>query len=209
MLYLQPWLRQQIGSTMARGAQRDGSAVEGTDTMVAPAAERVGAATVRASALLPGLPALFGGARVPLVLRTAGEGWCCRSPAGANSGGTPRPSQRPTAASRGPFFRRRPPGTPFLACRADSRKTPGGLRGVSRPSQGRLRASLSAAAVVARGAAAHSPFHGSEISIPASSKSRTLRVATAMSRDRAIAAIWQSATGIGRPTRRRAAAISA
>ena len=59
------------------------------------------------------------------------------------------------------------------------------------------------------GAAAHSPFHGSEMSIPASSKSRTLRVATAMSRDRAIAAIWQSATGIGRPTRRRAAAISA
>ena len=61
MLYLQPWLRQQLGWTMAREAQRDGSAVEGTDTMVAPAAERVGAATVRASALLPGLPALFGG----------------------------------------------------------------------------------------------------------------------------------------------------
>ena len=39
MLYLQPWLRQQLDSTMAQEAQRDGSAVEGTRTMVAPAAE--------------------------------------------------------------------------------------------------------------------------------------------------------------------------
>lgn len=46
---------------MAQEVQRDGSAAERTETMVAPAAERVGAATVRASALLPGLAALFGG----------------------------------------------------------------------------------------------------------------------------------------------------
>ena len=39
------------------------------------------------------------------------------------------------------------------------------------------------------GRTAHAAVHGSTISIPMSSKSRTLRVATAMSRDAAIAAI--------------------
>ena len=38
----------------------------------------------------------------------------------------------------------------------------------------------------------HALFHESNISIPMSSKSRTLRVATAMPNERAIAAIWQS-----------------
>ena len=58
-------------------------------------------------------------------------------------------------------------------------------------------------------AATHAPLHGSVTLIPASAKSLTLRVATAIPRDRAIAAIWQSATGIGRPNWRRTAAISA
>ena len=53
------------------------------------------------------------------------------------------------------------------------------------------------------------PIHGSITSMPVSEKSPTFRVATAMPSERAIAAIWQSASGIGRPMRRRAAAISA
>ena len=43
------------------------------------------------------------------------------------------------------------------------------------------------------GRTAHSAAQGSTTSIPIFSKSRTLRVATAMLRDAAIAAIWQSA----------------
>ena len=97
MLYLQPWLRQQIDSTMAQEAQRDGSAVEGTETMVAPAAERVGAVTVRASALLPGLPALFGG---PGAARAAhgGRGVALPQPSGREFRRYPVPL---TGADRG------------------------------------------------------------------------------------------------------------
>ena len=43
--------------------------------------------------------------------------------------------------------------------------------------------------------------HGSIISMPVSEESPTFRVATAMQREFAIAAIWQSAPGIGRPMR--------
>lgn len=50
----------------------------------------------------------------------------------------------------------------------------------------------------------HALFHGSNISIPMSSKSRTLRVATAMPHERVIAAIWQSAWETGCPRIRRA-----
>ena len=60
-----------------------------------------------------------------------------------------------------------------------------------------------------RGHAAHAVAQGSTISTPISSKSRTLRVATAIPRHRAIAAIWQSAGAMGRPAERRPAAISA
>ena len=56
--------------------------------------------------------------------------------------------------------------------------------------------------------AAYAP-HGLEISIAISWKSRMLRVATAMSRDRAVAAIWQSPSPTGRPSRPRVATISA
>ena len=42
-----------------------------------------------------------------------------------------------------------------------------------------------------------------------SSKSRTFRVATAMLRERAVAAIWQSAGATERPAERRMAAMSA
>jgi hypothetical protein len=49
--------------------------------------------------------------------------------------------------------------------------------------------------------------HGSWIPHP--SKSDTFRVAMAAPRDAAIAAIWASACEIGRPARRRAAAIGA
>ena len=59
------------------------------------------------------------------------------------------------------------------------------------------------------GGSLHPPAHGSTGSAPISSKSRTLRVATAMPRARAIAAIWPSAWETGRPARRRAATISA
>ena len=59
------------------------------------------------------------------------------------------------------------------------------------------------------GATGHGGDQGSMISTPRFSKSRTLRVATVMPRERAIAAIWQSAGVIGRPAERRAAAISA
>ena len=57
------------------------------------------------------------------------------------------------------------------------------------------------------GRPAHRPAQGSRISIPMPSKSRTFRVATAMPRDAAIAAIWQSAGATGRPAARRTAAI--
>ena len=57
--------------------------------------------------------------------------------------------------------------------------------------------------------AAHAAVHGLTTSMSISSKSLTLRVATAMPRERAIAAIWQSAGGSVRPTERRMAAISA
>ena len=59
------------------------------------------------------------------------------------------------------------------------------------------------------GRSAHKPSQGLNISIPMSSKSRTLRVATAIPRERAIAAIWQSACVIGLPRWRRTAAIPA
>ena len=45
--------------------------------------------------------------------------------------------------------------------------------------------------------------------MPESPKSRTLRVTTAMPREQAMAAIWQSASGIGLPIARRVEAISA
>ncbi len=54
-----------------------------------------------------------------------------------------------------------------------------------------------------------SAVHGLTISMSISSKSLTLRVATAMPRDRAIAAIWQSTGGTGRPAERRMSAIIA
>ena len=50
---------------------------------------------------------------------------------------------------------------------------------------------------------------GSSSSVPVSSKSATFRVATAMPRERAIAAIWPSASDSGRPLARRTATISA
>ena len=59
------------------------------------------------------------------------------------------------------------------------------------------------------GCAAHAAVQGSTTSTPTSPKSRTFRVATAMPRERAIAAIWQSAGAMGRPAERRPAAISA
>ena len=59
------------------------------------------------------------------------------------------------------------------------------------------------------GRPAHAVVHGSTTSMSRASKSRTLRVATAMSRERAMAAIWQSAGAMGRPVERRAAAMSA
>ena len=59
------------------------------------------------------------------------------------------------------------------------------------------------------GRSAHAPSQGLKISIPISSKSRTLRVATAMPCERAIAAIWQSAGETTRPANRRLAAICA
>ena len=59
------------------------------------------------------------------------------------------------------------------------------------------------------GRAAHPAVQGSTTSMPMSTKSRTLRVATVMPRERAIAAIWQSAGWVGRPAERRLAAISA
>ena len=49
---------------------------------------------------------------------------------------------------------------------------------------------------------AHACVHGSITSMPASAKSRTLRVAAAMARERAMAALWQSAFGIGLPIAR-------
>lgn len=55
----------------------------------------------------------------------------------------------------------------------------------------------------------HSQPHGLITSTPQPSKSRVLRVATGIPAARAIAAIWQSASGIGRPDDRRPAAISA
>ena len=45
------------------------------------------------------------------------------------------------------------------------------------------------------GRAAHAAVHGLTVSMSISSKSLTLRVATALSRERATAAIWQSAGG--------------
>ena len=59
------------------------------------------------------------------------------------------------------------------------------------------------------GPAVHAPVQGSTISMPVSSKSRTLRVTTAKPRDRAMAAIWQSAGATGRPAERRRTVISA
>ena len=56
---------------------------------------------------------------------------------------------------------------------------------------------------------AHALANGSMMSIPISSKSRTFLVATAIPRERAIAAICPSACETGRPAMRRAAAISA
>ena len=53
----------------------------------------------------------------------------------------------------------------------------------------------------------HAPAQGSTISIPISSKSRTLRVASLMRRAATMAAIWQSAEARGRPAERRAAAM--
>jgi hypothetical protein len=55
----------------------------------------------------------------------------------------------------------------------------------------------------------HSPPHGLITSIPQPSKSRVLRVTTCIPVARAIAAIWQSASAIGRPAERRPTAISA
>ena len=57
------------------------------------------------------------------------------------------------------------------------------------------------------GLGSHSPAHGFTISIPMSSKSRTLRVASLMRLAAAMAAIWQSAEATGRPAERRAAAM--
>ena len=54
-----------------------------------------------------------------------------------------------------------------------------------------------------------SAVHGLTISMSISSKSLTLRVATAMPRDRAIAAIWQFTGETGRPAERRMSAIIA
>lgn len=59
------------------------------------------------------------------------------------------------------------------------------------------------------GATGHGGDQGCTILMSMPSKSRTLRVATVMPRERAIAAIWQSAGAMGRPAERRAAAISA
>ena len=50
---------------------------------------------------------------------------------------------------------------------------------------------------------------GSSTTMPQSAKSPAFRVATAASRARAMAAIWQSASRIGRPRERRDAAIAA
>jgi len=55
----------------------------------------------------------------------------------------------------------------------------------------------------------HSPPHGLITSIPQPSNSHVLRVTTGIPVARAIAAIWQSASAIGRPTDRRPAAIAA
>lgn len=55
----------------------------------------------------------------------------------------------------------------------------------------------------------HSPPQGLIMSIPQPSKSRVLRVTTGIPVARAIAAIWQSASAIGRPSDRRPAAILA
>ena len=56
---------------------------------------------------------------------------------------------------------------------------------------------------------ARSSSQGSMTAIPQCSKSAPLRVATAASLARAMAAIWQSASRIGRPTERREATIVA
>ena len=56
---------------------------------------------------------------------------------------------------------------------------------------------------------ARSSAQGSMTAIPQCWKSVPLRVATAASLARAMAAIWQSASRIGRPTERREAAIAA
>ena len=56
---------------------------------------------------------------------------------------------------------------------------------------------------------ARSSAQGLMIAIPQCSKSAALRVATAASLARAMEAIWQSASRIGRPTERREAAIAA
>ena len=53
------------------------------------------------------------------------------------------------------------------------------------------------------------PDQGSTTFSPVPSKSRTLRVTRVAPRERDIAAIWKSASPIGRPVRRRSAAISA
>lgn len=55
----------------------------------------------------------------------------------------------------------------------------------------------------------HSPPHGLITSTPQPSKSRVLRVTTGIPVARAIDAIWQSASAIGRPADLRPAAISA
>ena len=59
------------------------------------------------------------------------------------------------------------------------------------------------------GRAAHAVVQGSTTSTSKLSKSRTFRVATVRSRERAIAAIWQSAGETVQPAARRAAAMSA
>ena len=68
------------------------------------------------------------------------------------------------------------------------------------------KASISGAEIASK--AAHAPAHGSKTSIPISSKSRTLRVATFMPRNAAIAAIWQSNGATGHPIERRTASLS-
>ena len=55
----------------------------------------------------------------------------------------------------------------------------------------------------------HAAFQGLMMSMPQPSKSFTFRVAMAAPQARTIAAIWQSASMIGLPAERRAAAISA